>query len=227
MATAAWRQVSTGANHSVYSIALQTDGQIVVGGCFTNIGGEARDRIARLHGSGSVDEEFQPGANDVVYSIAIQADGKIVAGGGFTIIGGQTRNYIARLSADEAALQNLAVSADGTAVTWTRGQSSPEIHDVTFEHSADLATWTPLGAGTRITGGWQLGGLSLPRGVSGYVRGRGQALGGFDNGSTSRMESVRLYHSKTITVTSPNGGESWTGATATISPGRRLARWAT
>ena len=199
-----------GASAAVYSIALQADGKIVVGGNFTTIGGQTRNYIARLHGSGSVDAGFNPNAGSSVFSIALQADGKIVVGGNFTTIDGQARNYIVRLSTDEAALQNLAVSADGTMITWTRGQSSPEIHDVTFEHSNDLAIWTPLGAGTRIAGGWQLGGQSLPRGVNGYVRGRGRAIGGIYNSSTSIMESVRLYYlPATITVTSPNGGESW------------------
>ena len=200
-----------GADGSVSSFAIQADGKVVVGGGFTTIGGQSRNYIARLNGDGSLDTVFNPGANNSMYSIAIQTDGKILVGGQFTTIGGQARNRIARLSADEAALQNLAVAADGTMITWTRGQSSPEIHDVTFEHSTDLATWTPLGAGTRITGGWQLDGQSLPRGINDYVRGRGRALGGYGNASTSQLESVRLYYlAPTITVTSPNGGETWT-----------------
>ena len=36
------------ANVSVYSIAVQADGKILVGGSFTNIGGQPRNRIARL-----------------------------------------------------------------------------------------------------------------------------------------------------------------------------------
>ena len=200
-----------GVNDWIYSIAIQADGKIVVGGYFTTIGGQTRNRIARLHADGSVDAGLNPDVNSAVYSIALQADGKILLGGIFIQIDGQTRNYIARLSADESALQNLAVAADGTAVTWSRGQSSPEIHDVTFEYSDDLATWTPLGAGTRISGGWQLTGQSLPYDVNGYVRGRGQVLGGMFNASTSQLESVLLYYLPlSITVTSPNGGETWT-----------------
>ena len=199
-----------GASSYIYSIALQADGKILVGGNFTTIGGQARDRIARLNGDGSLDAGFNPGANDWVYSIVLQSDGKIVVGGQFTQIDGQAKNFIARLSADEAALQNLAVAADGTSITWFRGQSSPEIHDVTFEHSDDSLIWTSLGAGTRISGGWHLGGQSLPHGVNRYVRGRGQVLGGYFNASTSQLESVRLYYlPATITVTSPNGSESW------------------
>jgi uncharacterized delta-60 repeat protein len=88
---------------SVYSIAVQSDGKILVGGHFTIIGGQTRNHIARLNPDGTLDTTFvDPNlkANDSVDSIAVQTDGKILVGGGFTSIGGQTRNYIARLNPD-------------------------------------------------------------------------------------------------------------------------------
>jgi uncharacterized delta-60 repeat protein len=111
------------ANNTVYSIAVQADGKILVGGMFTNIGGQTRNRIARLNFDGTLDA-FNPNANNTVYSIAVQADGKILAGGFFTTIGGQTRNRIARLdpvtsqadSFDPSAnstVYSIAVQADG------------------------------------------------------------------------------------------------------------------
>ena len=72
----------------VYSIALQADGKILIGGCFTTIGGVTRNRIARLNADGTLDTGFNPNANGHVYSIALQADGKILVGGDFTTIGG-------------------------------------------------------------------------------------------------------------------------------------------
>jgi uncharacterized delta-60 repeat protein len=206
-----------GADDYVRSFALQANGKILVGGSFTTIGGLTRNRIARLNADGSVDTSFNPGANNAVNAVALQADGKVLVGGVFTEFDGETRNRIARLSTDEAALQHLSVSSDGTEITWTRGQSSPEIHDVTFEHSDDMATWTFLGAGMRIAGGWHLDGQSLTPGVIGYVRARGLAMGGLYNASTSQMESVRQYYitpPPTLTVTSPNGGESWMAGTS-------------
>ncbi|MEG4632126.1 DUF4347 domain-containing protein, partial [Microcoleus sp. AR_TQ3_B6] len=71
---------------------------IYVGGYFTNIGGIARDRIARLNSDGTVDPTFNPNANSAVLAIAIDSSGNPIVGGGFTNIGGSTRNYIAKLN---------------------------------------------------------------------------------------------------------------------------------
>ena len=92
-----------GVNAGVYTIALQTDGRILVGGIFTNIGGQARNGIARLDAvTGAVDLTWDPNAggnSNKVDSIAIQPDGMILVGGNFTVIGGATRRFIARLDA--------------------------------------------------------------------------------------------------------------------------------
>ena len=90
------------ANNSVYAIALQADGKILVGGAFSganSIGGQARNRIARLDATTGLADSFNPSATGIVITIALQADGKILVGGTFQNIGGQSRNYIARLDA--------------------------------------------------------------------------------------------------------------------------------
>ena len=112
----------------------------------------------------------------------------------FTNVGGVTRNYIARLTNTDAALQDLKVSSDGSTVTWMRGQASPEVGEVAFEHSANGTTWTSLGNATRITCGRQLSGLSLPKNENHYVRARGYATAGYFNASSSPFESVRLFY---------------------------------
>jgi len=84
---------------SVFAIALQADGKILVGGNFTRIGGQPRFNIARLDATTGLADSFNPNANGHVRSIAVQTDGKVLAGGFFTGIGGQSRNRIARLDA--------------------------------------------------------------------------------------------------------------------------------
>ena len=84
----------------VNAIALQADGKIVIGGFFTNIGGQTRNRLARLNTDGTLDMAFDPDLGNAVRALAIQADGKIIAGGQFTTVGGQTCNRIARLNID-------------------------------------------------------------------------------------------------------------------------------
>src|SRR5436190_4420799 len=88
------------ANNGVLSIALQGDGKILVGGVFTNIGGQARNRLARLDPVTGQADSFDPNANNSVWSIAVQVDGKVLVGGDFSganSIGGEARNYMARL----------------------------------------------------------------------------------------------------------------------------------
>jgi uncharacterized delta-60 repeat protein len=87
-----------GTDGDVNVIVLQKDGKTLIGGLFTNVGGQPRNYIARLNADGSIDATFNPGANDVVNAIAIQADGKILVGGNFTTLGGQPRNSIGRLN---------------------------------------------------------------------------------------------------------------------------------
>ena len=106
------------ANNVVYAIALQADGKILVGGFFNganSIGGQTRNRIARLDATTGLADSFNPNANDLVDAIAVQADGKILAGGffnGANSIGGQTRNYIARLDATTGLADSFDPNAD-------------------------------------------------------------------------------------------------------------------
>src|SRR5205814_202284 len=93
------------ANDVVYSIAVQADGKILAGGAFfgeNSIGGQTRNRIARLDPTTGAADSFDPNANNGVLAVAVQADGKILAGGDFTIIGGQRRRAVARVDATTA-----------------------------------------------------------------------------------------------------------------------------
>jgi len=78
----------------IKTIDIQTDGKIIIGGGFSDIGTERRPRIARLNSSGSLDLSFDPrygfgpiDANRIIgaklHSLVIQPDGKIVCGGYF------------------------------------------------------------------------------------------------------------------------------------------------
>jgi uncharacterized delta-60 repeat protein len=181
------------ANNEVFALALQADGKIVAGGGFTTLDGQTRIRIARLNSDGSLDAAFNPGVvgDGEIGALALQADGKIVVGGIFTTLGGLPRDRIGRFSNDTAALQKLTVAGDGASVTWTRGGSSPEVGRVTFELSIDGVTYTPLGEGTRIPGGWEMDGLALPFEQNFYIRARGYYATGYSTGSGSAVESVR------------------------------------
>ena len=95
----------------------------------------------------------------------------------------------------EAALQSLQATPAGTGVRWMRSGAGPEVSQVLFSvatvEDAPQGAWTDLGAGSRIAGGWGLDGLVLPRNTPIWVRAQGVATGGYFNGSSSLVRSVR------------------------------------
>jgi uncharacterized delta-60 repeat protein len=102
--------VGTGSNAGIYTISLQNDNKIIIGGDF----GSAvsfQYELARLNVDGTIDTTFnhifmfgQYGANEGpnarVTSTAIQPDGKIIIGGLFWSYNGSPMNHFARLNTD-------------------------------------------------------------------------------------------------------------------------------
>ena len=92
-----------GAGALVSSLAVQTDGKILVGGWFTNLGGLGCLNIGRLNADGSVDTNFNPnakGSSPGVSTILVQPDGKMLVAGTFTNLGGQLCTNLGRLNPD-------------------------------------------------------------------------------------------------------------------------------
>lgn len=121
----------------ISSIAIDTAGNILIGGAFTSLqpGGSgttyARSRLARLAPSGAVDTAFSPAFNNLVTSITVQPDGRVLVGGGFTTVqstGATSATSVSRLvrlttggaidTTFTASLNNrvnvLALEADGS-----------------------------------------------------------------------------------------------------------------
>ena len=91
---------STGPNSFVFSVVIQSDAKVLVGGTFSQVDGEARNNIARLNPDGSLDTDFDPATDNEVRTITVQDDGKVLIGGLFTQVNVVGSNYIARLNAD-------------------------------------------------------------------------------------------------------------------------------
>lgn len=99
------------ANGKVNSLTTdaRNDGRdfLWVGGQFTQIGGQARNYIAKVSTTGTgLTTDWNPNANSYVFSI-VKDSSRILACGSFQNIGGQTRNFIAALS-----------SSTGLATSW-------------------------------------------------------------------------------------------------------------
>jgi uncharacterized delta-60 repeat protein len=92
--------IGTGFNNAIWSITIQPDGKILVGGQFTSYSGSARAGVIRLTNTGSIDTTFAniSPVNNTVYQVALQSDGKILMGGIFSTVSGVTCGGIARLS---------------------------------------------------------------------------------------------------------------------------------
>jgi uncharacterized delta-60 repeat protein len=108
--------VGTGFDGGVYSMALQNDGKILVGGYFSNYNGTPRKKIARLLPGGTLDPAFDAGLtfDQEIEVLAVQDDGKILAGGSFTKVNGNAANHIVRLNPDGTADNTFLT---GTGVT--------------------------------------------------------------------------------------------------------------
>lgn len=94
----------TGFNGEVNVIVRQEDGQLLVGGYFTEYNGTTCGRIVRLLENGIIDSSFitnsGTGANGPLHTLAIESDGGILAGGEYTSFNGTSSDSLIRLNAN-------------------------------------------------------------------------------------------------------------------------------
>jgi len=113
-------------NLQVASLALQSDGKIIVGGYFTGMESNSstnaavRNYIARINTDGSLDTAFNPDLNGVPFAIVVLSNGQILIGGGFTTITPNatgtviTQNGLARLNSDGTLDTTFIPNPNGT-----------------------------------------------------------------------------------------------------------------
>jgi uncharacterized delta-60 repeat protein len=126
-----------GFNGNVTALALQLDGNILVGGVFTSYNGTTANRIVRLNSSGIVDGSFISGtgfSDDGVNVIKVAANGSIMVGGSFTKL------------------------YNGTGVNRLVLLSSNGVLDPIFDIGSGPATATVYTLENEIDGSWFVGG---------------------------------------------------------------------
>ncbi|MBO9662517.1 hypothetical protein [Dokdonella sp.] len=108
-------------NDFVRSILPLPDGDILVGGTFSQIGGAPHNYLARLDEDGNLDASFtgiaSGGTSYGVMAIVRQPDGKILIGGSFDQVDGVPRKGLARLNADgslDTSFAALDFAGDGS-----------------------------------------------------------------------------------------------------------------
>ncbi|MBK7933942.1 MAG: VCBS repeat-containing protein [Acidobacteria bacterium] len=82
----------------IYTLAVQSDGSIIVGGLFNLVGGVPRNNLVRLNSSGKVDKLFfQKGAGGTVYASLNEPGGTTILGGDYWRIDTIVRGGLARV----------------------------------------------------------------------------------------------------------------------------------
>lgn len=91
--------IGSGFDSNVNTIAVQTDGKVLVGGNFTNYKGTSVNKMVRLNVDLTIDNTFDTGAgfDGAVNTIVIQSDRKILTGGVYTNYKGTANKRIIRL----------------------------------------------------------------------------------------------------------------------------------
>lgn len=175
-----------GADGDVYAAVTSADGKTLIGGAFQHIGGEVRNRIARLTSTQVIEPGYNPSSSGPIYALANQEDGKTLIGGSYATLGPASRANFARLLNDDAISSVTVQSA--TTVFWERAGSTPDTEQVEFELSTDGGTsYSPLGAGVSVTGGWQITGLSLSG--SGIIKARAYTPSASSQGIVEETQS--------------------------------------
>ncbi|WP_043023720.1 T9SS type A sorting domain-containing protein [Fluviicola taffensis] len=104
----------------VYSLSVQTDGKIIVGGSFSYISGVFKNNIARLESNGLLDLDFNrltglggPGTCSI-----LQPDGKIVVAGNFRVV--NTENYRGIVRLESNGEVDTSFQDSGIGYPWIR-----------------------------------------------------------------------------------------------------------
>jgi hypothetical protein len=88
---------------AVFSLALQSNGKVFMGGSFVSIGGVGQPSFARLNANGTLDTSFVPDLpNNGVNAVGLQSSGNVILAGPFLITDahGNSQFGVARLHGD-------------------------------------------------------------------------------------------------------------------------------
>jgi uncharacterized delta-60 repeat protein len=144
--------------------SVQADGKFLVAESFLEDGVYFRYDL-----QGTKDPAFSPLFDNFATIPTMRADGSFLAVGPFNHVSTKPFSKFALIRNTEPASTSLTFN--GSTARWFRSRTSPEVTRTSFEFSADGQTWTNLGSGVRINGGWELGGLNITS--PGRLRARG------------------------------------------------------
>jgi len=147
---------ASGLNGNVFALTVVPNGDVLVGGAFTDAGGNPNaDRVARWDGSA-----WQPlgtGLNSLVNALAVAANGDVLAGGNFTDAGGNaSADYVARWTGTtwqplgtglNGGVNALAVAPNGDVLAGGTFVNVGGTQSANHVARWNGTTWQPLGTG--------------------------------------------------------------------------------
>ena len=169
-----YTNLGTGFNNGIYTVEIQSDGKILVGGFFNLLNGNTRNRLVRLNSTGTEDTAFYTnisnigsGFNSGVHTIEIQSDGKILVGGSFSTLNATNMNRLVRLNSSGTvdttfyfnlgtafnnSIWNIDIQSDGKIIvcgTFTsfNGNTRNRLVRLNSTGTEDTAFYTNLGTG--------------------------------------------------------------------------------
>ncbi|HET9252354.1 MAG TPA: FlgD immunoglobulin-like domain containing protein [Candidatus Eisenbacteria bacterium] len=108
-----WNPNANASVHSLIVLPTTSGGinRVYAGGAFSTIGGQSRNRLAILDGTGAA-TTWNPSPNGAVYAMALSGN-TLIAGGAFTSIGITPRSHIAAIDLNSGAATAWAPEASG------------------------------------------------------------------------------------------------------------------
>ena len=146
---------------SVWTIALQPDKKILIGGLFGDLNGEPRYGLGRLNVDGSLDATFTSGDPNfgipTIRAIEPDAQRGILVAGSFSGIAGVRRCNLARIRTSGSLTPDgrswlTSLNRDVTGNVKLCFVAAPGLH-YGVEASSDLNLWIPLGTATELSDG--------------------------------------------------------------------------
>lgn len=169
----------TGTDGYVRSVAVQSNGKLIIVGHFTEIGGTSYGRIARLNTDGSVDSTFNfegSGFNNNALVVRVLSDDSILVGGNFSNYnetsvdrvvkldsnGSLVASFTINLEAENGQVNDILVDSDGkiyiggTFTNYIARLNSDGSIDESFSASFDgrVASIKKDSNGKLLVGGW-------------------------------------------------------------------------
>tara|TARA_R110002012_G_C11639489_1_gene610501 strand:- start:1265 stop:2458 length:1194 start_codon:yes stop_codon:yes gene_type:complete len=96
--------LGNGFNSGTNVIEVQSDGKILVGGYFTSLDGNTRNRLVRLNSNGTEDTSFYTnlgtGFNGYINDVKVLSSGKIIVVGNFSSVDGTSIDCVAALNSN-------------------------------------------------------------------------------------------------------------------------------